>query len=85
MKNGRQILSGIKVIDSSHVWQGTTATQMLTGSGADVIKVERPGRGDWSRGYGPYAKGCSMVFAGLNRNKRSIVVNMKTEKGKEII
>jgi crotonobetainyl-CoA:carnitine CoA-transferase CaiB-like acyl-CoA transferase len=78
-------LDGIRVLDFTHVWQGPIATQMLADFGADVIKVERPGRGDWSRGYGPYAEGRSLVFAGLNRNKRSLVVDLKKEAGMEVV
>ncbi len=79
-------LTGIRIIDFTHVWQGPLATQLLADFGADVIKVERPGMGDWSRGYGPFANdGMSLVFAGLNRNKRSIVVDVRHPDGHEIV
>ena len=78
-------LQGIRILDFSHVFQGPVATQLLADYGADVIKVERPGSGDWSRSWGPFIEGVSMPFAGLNRNKRSITVNTKDPAGKEII
>ena len=68
------LLKGIRIIDFSHVWQGPVAKLMLADLGADVIKVERPGRGDWSRAWGPFVEGMSLPFAGLNRGKRSIGV-----------
>lgn len=80
-----QALEGIRILDFSHVYQGPVGTQILADYGADVIKVERPGSGDWSRSWGPFSKGVSMPFANLNRNKRSIAVDMKQEKGKAII
>lgn len=79
------ILRGIRVLDFTHVWQGPLATQMLGDFGADVIKVERPGVGDWTRGYGPFCKNLSAVYAGLNRNKRCMVVDGKSEGGSEVI
>jgi crotonobetainyl-CoA:carnitine CoA-transferase CaiB-like acyl-CoA transferase len=78
-------LSGIRVVDFTHVFQGPVGTQLLGDYGADVIKVERPGSGDWSRRWGPFVDGVSLPFAGLNRNKRSIAVDVKTEAGKEIV
>lgn len=81
----RRALEGIRIIDFSHVWQGPVATQILADFGADVIKIEKPGSGDWSRSYGPYLEGLSLPFASLNRNKRSFSLNMGIERGKEVI
>ena len=78
-------LDGLKILDFSHVYQGPVCTQMLADYGADVIKVERPGSGDWSRAWGPFVKGVSLPFANLNRNKRSLAVNLKSDSGKEIV
>jgi len=78
-------LEGIRVLDFSHVYQGPVGTQILADYGADVIKVERPGSGDWSRAWGPFVKDVSLPFANLNRNKRSVTVDMKQQDGKEII
>jgi crotonobetainyl-CoA:carnitine CoA-transferase CaiB-like acyl-CoA transferase len=78
-------LEGIRIIDFSHVYQGPVGTQILADCGADVIKVERPGEGDWSRSWGPFIEGVSAPFASLNRNKRSLAVNLKAEEGKKIV
>ncbi|GAB5560047.1 MAG: CaiB/BaiF CoA-transferase family protein [Synoicihabitans sp.] len=74
-------LAGLKILDFSHVYQGPVGTQILADYGADVIKVERPGKGDWSRAWGPFAQGVSLPFANLNRNKRSVAVNLKSPAG----
>jgi len=81
----KKALEGIRILDFSHVYQGPVGTQILADYGADGIKVERPGSGDWSRAWGPFVKDVSLPFAGLNRNKRSVTVDMKQEDGKEII
>ena len=81
----KKALEGIRILDFSHVYQGPVGTQILADYGADVIKVERPGSGDWSRAWGPFVKDVSLPFANLNRNKRSITVDIKQEDGKEII
>jgi crotonobetainyl-CoA:carnitine CoA-transferase CaiB-like acyl-CoA transferase len=78
-------LQDIRIIDFSHVFQGPVATQLLADYGADVIKVERPGSGDWSRAWGPFVDGVSMPYASLNRNKRSLAINLKDPEGKAII
>jgi crotonobetainyl-CoA:carnitine CoA-transferase CaiB-like acyl-CoA transferase len=80
-----QALTGIRIIDFTHVFQGPLATQLLADYGADVIKVERPGAGDWSRSWGPFIDGVSMPYASLNRNKRSIAVDLKAPAGRQII
>lgn len=77
-------LSGIRILDFTHVFQGPVCTQLLADFGADVIKVERPGAGDWSRAWGPFVEDVSLPFAGLNRNKRSIALNMKDKRGIQI-
>jgi crotonobetainyl-CoA:carnitine CoA-transferase CaiB-like acyl-CoA transferase len=81
----RKALEGIRIVDFSHVFQGPVGTQLLGDFGADVIKVERPGSGDWSRSWGPYIQDVSLPFVSLNRNKRSIALNLKCEAGKEIL
>lgn len=78
-------LEGLRVLDFSHVYQGPVGTQLLADYGADVIKVERPGSGDWSRAWGPFARDVSLPFANLNRNKRSLAVDMKAPEGKALI
>ena len=81
----KEALGGIRILDFSHVYQGPVGTQLLADYGADVIKVERPSSGDWSRSWGPFVKDVSLPFANLNRNKRSITVDLKHEDGREII
>lgn len=78
-------LSGIRILDFTHVFQGPVCTQLLADFGADVIKVERPGVGDWSRAWGPFVGDVSLPFAGLNRNKRSLALDMKDERGLQIV
>jgi formyl-CoA transferase len=78
-------LEGIRILDMTHVQSGPTCTQLLAWFGADVIKVELPGRGDITRGQlrdKPNVD--SLYFTMLNCNKRSLTLNTKTKKGKEI-
>jgi formyl-CoA transferase len=78
-------LEGIRVLDMTHVQSGPTCTQLLAWFGADVIKVELPGRGDITRSQLRDKKNVdSLYFTMLNCNKRSVTLNTKTEKGKEI-
>ncbi|MGI9383804.1 MAG: formyl-CoA transferase [Methyloligellaceae bacterium] len=78
-------LEGVRILDMTHVQSGPTCTQLLAWFGADVIKVERPGVGDITRGQLCDVEGAdSLYFTMLNSNKRSITLNTKSEKGKEI-
>jgi len=76
-------LDGIKVLDLTWVLSGPFATMVLSDLGAEVIKVERPQVGDIARGNGPHVKGVSTYFLSLNRGKKSIVLNLASEQGKE--
>jgi formyl-CoA transferase len=79
-------LDGVKILDFTHVQSGPTCTQLLGYMGADVIKVERPGVGDITRGQLRDVKGQdSLYFTMLNGNKRSITIDSKNPKGKEIL
>ncbi len=79
-------LDGVRVLDFTHVQSGPTCTQLLGYMGADVIKIERPGVGDITRGQLRDVKGAdSLYFTMLNGNKRSITIDSKHAKGKEII
>jgi formyl-CoA transferase len=79
-------LEGVHILDLSHVQAGPTCTQLLAYMGADVIKVERPGVGDITRGQLRDVKGAdSLYFTMLNGNKRSITIDSKHPKGKQIL
>src|SRR5262245_37238261 len=79
-------LEGVRILDFSHVQAGPTCTQLLAYMGADVIKVERPGVGDITRGQLRDVKGAdSLYFTMLNGNKRSITIDSKHPKGKELL
>jgi len=78
-------LAGIRVIDLSNMISGPLATMILGDQGADVIKVEAPGMGDPMRMVGAMRGGMSSTFVNLNRSKRSIVIDLRGETGKEIL
>jgi crotonobetainyl-CoA:carnitine CoA-transferase CaiB-like acyl-CoA transferase len=79
-------LDGIKVLDLTRVLAGPYCTMMLADMGADVVKVERPGAGDDTRGYGPpFLNGESAYFMSINRNKRSLTLNLKRDKALAIM
>jgi formyl-CoA transferase len=79
-------LSGIKVLDLSKVLAGPLCAQYLGDLGAEVIKVEAVGQGDETRGWPPFpAPGLGTVFLSANRNKQSIAINMKSEKGRKLV
>jgi crotonobetainyl-CoA:carnitine CoA-transferase CaiB-like acyl-CoA transferase len=80
-------LAGLKVFDLTRVLAGPTCVQMLADMGADVIKIEKPGSGDDTRGFAPpVMPGTeeSAYFAGVNRNKRSVTLDIATPAGQEI-
>ncbi len=79
-------LDGVRILDFTHVQSGPTCTQLLAYMGADCIKVERPGQGDITRGQLRDVKGADLLyFTMLNGNKRSITIDSKHPKGKEIL
>jgi formyl-CoA transferase len=79
-------LDGVRILDFTHVQSGPTCTQLLAFMGADCIKVERPGVGDITRGQLRDVTGAdSLYFTMLNGNKRSITIDSKNPKGKEIL
>ena len=78
-------LEGVRILDMTHVQSGPTCTQLLAWFGADVIKVERPGSGDATRGQlRDVPDADSLYFTMLNGNKRSVTLNTKSEEGKAI-
>ncbi|PIC82830.1 CaiB/BaiF CoA-transferase family protein [Sporosarcina sp. P1] len=82
----KQALNGIKVLDLSRTLAGPYCSMLLGDMGADIIKVEQPGKGDESRYFTPPTwNGESCYFLSTNRNKRSITIDLKSPEGKEII
>ncbi len=79
-------LDGVRVVDLTRVLAGPFCTMMLADMGADVVKVEMPGRGDDSRAWGPPWAGTeSAYYLSANRNKRSITLNFRTEGGRRVL
>ncbi|MDQ2944303.1 MAG: CoA transferase [Candidatus Dormibacteraeota bacterium] len=78
-------LTGIRVLDLTRLLPGAFCTMLLADMGADVIKVEDPDRGDYMRWTPPLADGQSVLFNALNRNKRSLSLNLKTEQGRDLL
>ena len=77
-------LSDITILDLTRVLAGPYCTMMLADYGANVIKIEVPGKGDDTRSMGPFKNGESMYYANVNRNKKSITLNLKAEEGKKM-
>ncbi len=80
-RSGEQPLEGITIVDITQVVAGPYATMLLADLGAEVVKIEAVGRGDRSRGIQPIPE----YFDSVNRNKRSIAVNLKTDSGQEVV
>jgi CoA:oxalate CoA-transferase len=78
-------LSGIRVLDLSRVLSGPFCTALLADLGAEVIKVESPGAGDDSRRFGPFVNGASVYFALINRGKKSVTLNLKHPRSRELV
>ncbi|MFO0937932.1 MAG: CoA transferase [Gemmataceae bacterium] len=79
-------LAGLRVLDASRVLAGPFCGQLLADLGADVIKLERPGAGDDTRGWGPpYSGDFSAYFLSCNRNKRSVAIDITEPQGREIL
>jgi CoA:oxalate CoA-transferase len=78
-------LDNIVILDLSRVLAGPYCTMLLKDLGAEVIKVELPEIGDDSRQFGPFKNDTSLYFISINREKKSISLNLKTKKGKEIL
>ncbi|MDP7259640.1 MAG: CoA transferase, partial [Anaerolineales bacterium] len=87
MSAGEGLLQGVRVIDLTRILAGPYCTMMLGDLGAEVIKIEAPGRGDDTRHWGPpfTESGEAAYFMCANRNKRSLTLNLKSERGLEIL
>lgn len=77
-------LSGLRILDLTRLLPGPYCTMMLADLGSEVIKIEEPGRGDYMRDFPPKLKKESVFFLSVNRNKKSITLNLKTDRGREI-
>ena len=82
--DGRRPLDGIRVLDLSRLLPGPYASHILASFGADVIKIEKPGEGDYMREYLPQVQGFNATFLTINRGKRSIAIDLHKAAGKEV-
>lgn len=79
------LLADVQVLELAGMIPGPYATMLLADLGADVIKVEEPSSGDYQREFGPETEGVNHRFANYNRNKRSIAIDLKSERGREVL
>ena len=78
-------LRGIRILDLTRLLPGAFCTMLLADMGADVVKIEEPGTGDYMRWTPPLTGGQSALFNALNRNKRSVTLNLKTGEGRDLL
>lgn len=78
-------LEGVRVLDLTRVLAGPYCTMMLADLGAEVVKVEVPGTGDDSRGFGPFKDGKSLYYITINRGKKSVALDLKKEEGRALL
>ena len=78
------LLKGLKVLDLSRLLPGPFCSMVLADYGAEVLKIEAPGEGDYLRSWAPLVDGVSAFFIAVNRNKRSLTLNLKEEEGREL-
>ncbi|MBA3244725.1 MAG: CoA transferase [Actinobacteria bacterium] len=79
-------LEGVRVLDLTSSLAGPTATEILAALGADVVKIEHPGRGDEARDWGPrFFEGGSVMFFSANAGKRSLALDLKDERGRDVL
>src|SRR5215831_3341906 len=83
--SGRGPLHGYRIIDVTSMISGPLATQILADQGADVVKVENPDGGDYTRAVPNRGGGLSAAFLNNNRNKRSVSINLKLERGRSAV
>src|SRR5687768_8525741 len=80
-----QPLAGTTILDLTRLLPGGFCTLILADLGADVLKVEEPGRGDYLRAFPPLGTTQSLLFTALNRGKRSLTLNLKSEEGRQLL
>jgi CoA:oxalate CoA-transferase len=78
------LLEGMKVLDLTRVLAGPYASMVLADLGAEVLKVELPNTGDEARGFGPFQNGESAYFSSINRGKKSITIDLRTDDGRDL-
>jgi len=78
-------LSGIRVVDLTRILAGPFCTMLLADMGAEVVKIETPGKGDAARAQGVIKDGLSWYFAAFNRNKKSVTLNLRSAEGQRIL
>ncbi len=78
-------LEGVRVLDLTRVLAGPFCTMMLSDLGAEIIKIEAPGTGDDSRAFGPFKNGQSLYFVNVNRGKKSVAINLKSDEGRRLL
>src|SRR2546427_12199243 len=78
-------LTGIRILDLTRLLPGAFCTMLLADMGADVIKIEEPGAGDYMRWTPPLVGGQSALFNAINRNKRSVTLNLKSDAGRDLL
>src|SRR5881398_1044434 len=83
--NSKLPLAGIRVLDLTRLLPGAYCTLLLADMGADVIKIEEPGGGDYMRWTPPLVDGQSALFNAINRNKRSVTLDLKSEAGRDLL
>jgi CoA:oxalate CoA-transferase len=81
----RHPLDGVRVLELANYMAGPYCGMLLADMGAEVIKIENPRGGDFSRQSGPFVHGEGAGFMAINRNKRSLALNLKHEKGRELL
>src|SRR5215510_5921858 len=80
-----QPLAGVTILDLTRLLPGGFCTLLLADLGADVLKIEEPGRGDYLRAFPPLGKTQSALFTALNRGKRSLTINLKSDAGRALL
>ena len=84
MATDKSLLSDVRILDFTRVLAGPFATMVLADLGAEVIKVELPSGGDESRGFGPFVGQSSAYFLSVNRGKKSVTIDLHTDRGKDL-